>query len=57
MMKLSPPKQITWFVALILAVIALLGQAAIIAALAPYAFWFALIAAALLLLATIVKNL
>ncbi len=56
-MKLSPPKQITWFIALALAVLALLGQTGTIAALSPYAFWFALIAAALLLLATIVKNL
>jgi hypothetical protein len=56
-MKLSPPKQITWFVALALAVIALLGQTGAIAALTPYSFWLALIAAALLLLATIVKDL
>jgi len=56
-MKLSAPKQITWFIALALAVIALLGQTTIVAALSPYSFWLALIAAALLLLATIVKGL
>jgi len=56
-MKLSAPKQITWFVALALAVIALLGQTSIVAALSPYSFWLALIAAALMLLATIVKGL
>jgi len=56
-MKLSPPKQITWFIALALAVLALLGQTGVIAALAQYSFWLALIAAALLLLATIVKGL
>jgi hypothetical protein len=56
-MKLSSPKQITWYIALVLAVLALLGQTGIIAAVAAYAFWFALIAAALLLLATIVKGL
>ena len=56
-MKLSAPKQITWFVAIALAVIALLGQTSIVAALSPYSFWFALIAAALMLLATIVKGL
>lgn len=56
-MKLSPPKQITWFIALALAVLALLGQTGTIAALTTYAFWFALVAAALLLLATIVKGL
>jgi hypothetical protein len=56
-MKLSPPKQATWFVALALAVLALLGQQKIIAGLTPYSFWLALIAAALLLIATIVKGL
>ena len=56
-MKLSAPKQITWFIALALAVLALLGETSVIAALAPYSFWFALIGAALLLLATIVKGL
>ena len=56
-MKLSPPKQITWFIALALAVLALLGQTSVVAALSPYSFWLALIAAALLLLATIVKGL
>jgi hypothetical protein len=56
-MRLSPPKQITWFVALALAVLALLGQTGIVGAHSPYSFWLALIAAALLLLATIVKGL
>jgi len=56
-MKLSPPKQITWFIALALAVLALLGQVGVVAALSQYSFWLALIAAALLLLATIVKGL
>jgi hypothetical protein len=56
-MRLSSPKQATWFIALALAVLALLGQTSIIAALTPYDFWLALIAAALMLLATIVKGL
>ena len=56
-MKLSPPKQITWFIALALAVLALLGHTGIIAALAAYDFWLALVAAGLLLLATLVKDL
>ena len=55
--KLSPPQQVTWFIALVLAVLALLGQTKVIAALSPYSFWLALIAAALLLLATMVKGL
>ncbi len=56
-MKLSAPKQATWFIALVLAVLGLLGYTKVIAALSPYSFWLALIAAALLLLATIVKGL
>lgn len=56
-MKLSPPKQATWIVALVLAVLALLGFGDIISALNQYAFWLALVSAALLLIATIVKGL
>jgi hypothetical protein len=56
-MKLSPPKQITWFIALALAVLALLGQTGVISQLSKYSFWLALIAAALLLLATIIRDL
>ena len=56
-MKLSPPKNITWFIALALAVLAVLGRMGVIAALAKYDFWLALIAAALMLVATLVKGL
>jgi hypothetical protein len=56
-MKLSSPKLITWYIALALAVLALLGQLKVVAVLTPYGFWLALIAAALLLLATAVKDL
>jgi hypothetical protein len=56
-MRLNPPKQITWYIALALALLALLGQTGVIAALSPYAFWLALIAAALLLLATLIRDL
>ena len=56
-MKLSPPKMVTWFIALVLAVLALLGFTGTVAAFSTYAFWLALIAAALLLLATVVRGL
>ena len=56
-MKLSPPQKVTWFIALALAVLALLGQMGVVAQLGAYSFWFALVAAGLLLLATIVKGL
>ncbi len=56
-MRLSPPKQVTWFIALALAVLALFGETKVITALTPYSFWLALIAAALLLIATMVDGL
>ena len=56
-MKLTPPKQVTWFIALALAVLGLLGYLDIIKPLTQYAFWLALIAAALLLLATLIRDL
>ena len=56
-MKLSAPKNITWFIALALAVLGLLGYTKVISVLTPYGFWLALVAAALMLLATFVKGL
>ena len=56
-MKLTPPKVITWWVAVILGVLALLGYLKTITALSPYAFWLALAGLALLVVATLVKNL
>jgi hypothetical protein len=56
-MKLTPPKVITWWIALILGVLALLGFMGTIAALSPYAFWLALVGLGLLLVACLVRNL
>jgi uncharacterized membrane protein len=56
-MKLSAPKVITWWVAVILGVLALLGHFNTIAALSPYAFWLAMAGLILLVVATLVKNL
>jgi hypothetical protein len=56
-MKLTPPKVVTWWVALILGVLALLGHLNTIAALSPYAFWLAMAGLALMLVAVLVKNL
>jgi hypothetical protein len=55
--KLSRPKDITWIIALVLAVLGLIGKIASVAVLTQYAFWLVLAAAALLLLACIVKGL
>ena len=56
-MKLTPPKVITWWVAVILGVLALLGYLKSIAVLTPYAFWLAMAGLALLAVATLVKDL
>jgi len=56
-MKLTPPKIVTWWVGLILGVLALLGHLNIIAALSKYDFWLALVGLALMLVAVLVKNL
>ena len=56
-MKLTPPKVITWWIALILGVLALLGSMGTIAALSQYAFWLALVGLGLLLVACLVRNL
>jgi L-asparagine transporter-like permease len=56
-MKLSSPKQLTWIVALILALLGLIGELGVVDALADFSFWLAFISAALLLLATWIKGL
>ena len=56
-MKLTPPKVITWWIAVILGVLALLGHLGVIAALGKYDFWFAIAGLALLAIACLVKNL
>jgi 4-hydroxybenzoate polyprenyltransferase len=56
-MKLTPPKVITWWVALILGVLGLLGYLGNVAALSPYAFWLVFAGLVLMLVATLVKNL
>ena len=56
-MKLSPPKTITWWIALILGVLGLFGFLGVIAALSQYAFWFVAVGLGLMLVATLVKGL
>ncbi len=55
-MKLSPPTQIVWIIALILGLLGLLGALGVIAAIAGYAFWLVAAAWALLLIATIMRG-
>jgi 4-hydroxybenzoate polyprenyltransferase len=56
-MKLTPPKVITWWIALILGVLGLLGFLGVISGLGQYAFWLVAAGLALMLVATLVKNL
>lgn len=57
-MKLSQPKFITWLIALLLGVAALLGGLGVVPALeGTIAFWLAFVGLVLMLLATAVKGL
>ena len=57
MKHLSAPKNITWWIALILAVLGIIGNFASVPFLSQYSFWLVLASAALLLFATRVKGL
>lgn len=56
-MKLSRPKVITWWIAVILGGIGIFATLIPIPALAPYAFWMVAAAFVLLVLATALKDL
>ena len=53
----SAPLNITWWIALILAVLGIIGNYASVPFLSQYSFWFVLASAVLLLIATRVKGL
>ena len=56
-MKLSAPKKITWWIAVILGVLGILGTFISIPFVSAYAFWFVAVAFILLALATFFKGL
>jgi hypothetical protein len=56
-MKLTPPKVITWWVAVILGVLGLLGYMGNVAGLSAYAFWLVMAGLVLMLVATLIKDL
>jgi hypothetical protein len=56
-MKLSAPKKTTWWIAVVLGVLGILGTFASIPFVSAYAFWFVAIAFVLLAIATYVKGL
>lgn len=55
MKHLSAPKNITWWIALILAVLGIIGY--FVESLGPFSFWLILASAVLLLIATRFKEL
>ena len=56
-MRLTRPKVITWWIAVVLGVLGFLGHYGILAALAGYAFWLVTAGLILLVLATLLKGL
>ena len=54
MKHLSAPKNLTWWIALILAVLGIIGY--FVAFLGPFSFWLVLVSAVLLLIATRFKG-
>jgi hypothetical protein len=57
-MRLSPPKQITWIIALILGVVGLLANQGGLSIVSPViGFWLLVVAWALMLIATITRGL
>jgi hypothetical protein len=56
-LKLSRPKDVTWWIAVIVGVIGILAALVKIPVISPYAIWFIAFAFILLALATYFKNL
>ncbi|MEX2029643.1 MAG: hypothetical protein WD906_01550 [Anaerolineales bacterium] len=56
-MKLTPPKTISWWIALILGALGLLGHFGSVAGLSQYSFWLVTAGLVLMLVATRTKNL
>ncbi|HPG42099.1 MAG TPA: hypothetical protein PLP19_22285 [bacterium] len=55
-MKRSAPKQATWTISLILAIVGLLGALVVIPILSPLAFWLVFAAYFILFLGTSIKG-
>ncbi len=56
-MKLTPPKMVTFWIAVVLGLLGLLGAILKMPVLGTYAFWFEFVAFALLALGLLVKGL
>ena len=56
-MKLNAPKNITWWIAVVLGVLGILGTFVTLPFVSAYAFWFVAVGFILLALATFLKDL
>lgn len=56
-MKLSKPKNVTWWIALIVGVLGIIGHFVSIPVIGPYSFWLVAAAFVLMILATFLKGL
>jgi len=56
-MKLNPPKTITFWISIVLAVLGLIGALVTIPFLSAFAFWFLFVGFVLLVLGLLVKGL
>jgi heme A synthase len=56
-MKLSRPKEVTWWIAVILGGLGLVAKLGVLPTLAGYAFWLVFAGFVLLVLGTLFKNL
>lgn len=56
-MQLSSPKMVTWVIALIILLVAVVGALGVGGAIATYAVWIAIVGLALMLAATMMNGL
>ncbi|MGB2894661.1 MAG: hypothetical protein WBB65_00680 [Anaerolineales bacterium] len=56
-MKLNAPKQITWWVAVVIGALGVLGQLVAIPVVSGLSFWFVTVGLVILILATLLKDL
>jgi hypothetical protein len=56
-MKLNSPKVVSWWIAVVLGLLAIVGTTNVVPVIAPFAIWFAIVGLAFLALATVVKGL
>lgn len=56
-MKFSAPKVVTWWISVVLGILALLAAFNVVPAISPFGIWMAIVGLALLAVATITKGL